>query len=542
MNKLKILIWDDLCHEAEKMRDHLSPIIMVNGWDMDVDINCKPYTDFFNSVLQKKHTEYDLLILDCIEGADNEIASQALKALKKLNSTIKVIVTSSFQPRNFETLPSHYHENLCKAILKTPFQSNNDPNRAEVVISEMMGIEANQWYLTKKINLIYSIKNINLICLIESIGGDKVLRQIVLQIISLFKIDIEQNKFEIHAITQGKSGAVVFKLIITDNVGNTNSLLLKVSNSKEALIKELNKSKNEYTNILSKYRIQYKFDKPITLNEKLFFIISEYIDDSVTLKNIIIEDKLNLRSITLIEKLMLSCMSPLYLKRRITSAISQISSDIIQIFDIKRFSYLLMACHDLDILIKDFNIEKEFFSYEEFIEQSKIFYVKDNLKRTIIHGDFHGNNILVDTNNDIIILDPPEMNFERHWAEDICLLIADLFAYGIDYNNKEFFGIKKINEWIETGKSLINGVKLKSNLTNKGLIESLIWLVDEVNLKKIFNRYYEKWEFHLSLSMSFLRLSYKQDQLPPGKRAACLLIGIEAFKLAKKSFDDSKKE
>ena len=52
-----------------------------------------------------------------------------------------------------------------------------------------------------------------------------------------------------------------------------------------------------------------------------------------------------------------------------------------------------------------------------------------------------------------------------------------------------------------------------------------------------FNKWFEVWEFQLSLVIEFLRLSYKSNQLPPGKRAACMLIAFDGFAEVKKSYE-----
>lgn len=529
MNKIKVLIWDDRKNEAQKMGNTLESIKTAHKWPLDHQIMHCNY-QFFHQYLQDKHADYDLLIIDCMDKKQN-VATQALKMLKNLNSNLNVIITSLYQPEEFELLPELYDKKRCQAILKNSLQSPNHPQYMEKVIAEMFELQINQEGITDNIQLTID-DEIYLKYLVEVIGGEKIIKQLILNLKEHLKYN-SSSKFILKSLSQGLSGAIVFCLIIKDQNGNSTYKFLKLSNKKESILDELNKSRNEYGEIPQKYVITYlSSDTPIRFKD-YYIVLAGLINKSMTLRKYIIEDRTGNKSVKILNELMIKCLRTLYHRRIITSS-DQTLHTILKLLDLRRLAFLSASNEELNRLIGETNVINKILELKKEVKDNSVFYQKDNLKNTLIHGDLHSNNIILDASENIFIIDPANMKTD-HWSRDICMLIVDIFAYHFDINSVEYFATKKIKRWKELGVNIIKNIKIPNDGKNAAAIASINWLSNKENLKKIFSDFFEPWEFQMSLGVEFLRASYRTN-LPAGKRAACLLIGAASFSISEKSY------
>lgn len=532
MSRKHILIWDNHPNEANKIENSLKSVMKVHDWDISITKYFTPYTEF-HEILLRDHSSFDLLIVDCMENEDI-VANQALSALKRINSNIKVIVTSIYQPELFETLPDKYHKDKCKAILKTILLSDDKERGIEAILSELLYLNKNSEGITRSIQINID-DNIYLNYLVEMLGGIPSIKQIIMGLSENLGYDINSSKFHIKAISQGLSGAVVFNLGIEDNNQNYKYRFIKISSNKNLIINELSKIKAEYQNIPENYKLTYLNTDPIRVNN--YYILTAILaENSFSIRKYLISDTNGGSSIELINELMNECLAHLYHKNKRLTSNGQILHSILSVMDVKRISFLNVAIQELELLIgKNDDLIIEIKSLSKLMEKTDTFYERDNFKNIIIHGDLNGNNILVNEKNKLFLIDPTNMIID-HWARDISRLIVDLFAYGIDLDTKEYYGISNINTWKELGIKIVKGIPINSNYSKPGIIKSINWLSENNNLAKVFKELYEPWEFQLTLGLEFLRISYKQDTLPAGKRASCLLIGKEAIGIAKFSY------
>lgn len=536
MDEIKrILIWDDKNIEAARIKGCVETYKTVHNWPLTIEAKSDKFKDFLE-YLRSNQNNFDLLIMDCLEGG-HEVITQALDTLKVLNSDINVVaitMDSMKMGSQFTDLFTRYPK--CRSVYKSLFYNPTNPDSCENVLSDMLGLKKTKQGITSNINL--SIEpDLYLEYIIQSLGGLHVLNQLILKLKDELKLNIAANKFEIESLSQGLSGAIVLKLIIKDEFGNNSNYFIKLSSDRETLDRELYNVVRNFDYIPSKYRLKYKINKPISINDKFFALVAELVIDSFSIRKVIVKDNDGDISLKIIKELMNECMKVFYNRNRTISGNTHIVHDIMGVFNNRRLSFLQLSIKELEVFLNKNDIIKDINKYKSSSEPGMTFFSKENLKKRLVHGDFHGNNILVSKNGDIVIIDPADINTD-HWSRDICLLIVDLFAHGIDADSKEYFGISNINKWKTLGLKIVQNKNIKNNGKNNGVVASINWLTNINNLNNIFGDLFELWEFQLSLGVEFLRIAYKQDQLPAGKRAACLLIGKEAFKFADKTYSN----
>jgi thiamine kinase-like enzyme len=458
--------------------------------------------------------------------------------LNTIGSDLKVIITSGYSPDGFEKLPDEYGREKCRAILKAQLLSDTDPKRMEVVVAELLNLKADHSGKTKRIKLDpVAEDDIYLKYLIESIGGETAVKELILTLQKELKYDIDASHFTINSLNQGLSGAMVFNLVVLDSNNNPTYKFIKLSKDKNSLNNELAKVRSQYYKISTNYTLSYSNNEPILFKD-YYVIVATLVEKSISLRKKIFEDKNGDLSIRIISELATTCLKELYQKQRLKNIPEQIVHSILKVFDTRRIAFLNMADEELKILTGKINIVQEIEKLKKVVTDSSIFYEKDNLKNTLVHGDLHSNNVIISENNKLFIVDPANMN-QDHWSRDICMLIVDLFAYGIDVDTKEYFGID-LTKWTDMGKNILNNQEIENGGINPSIVASINWLINKENLNDIFSNLFELWEYQLSLGIEFLRASYKSDTLPAGKRAACLLIGKEALNFAKQTYKDLK--
>lgn len=537
MSEINVIIWDDMKHEAEDIKDCLKPLSTANGWGMKIDIKYCTYTSF-QEFLEKSHDSYKLLILDCLEEGRGNIALRALRMLSTIGSNLKVIITSGYRPEGFEKLPDEYGREKCRAILKAQLLSDTDPKRMEMVVAELLNLKADHHIRTNRIKFDPVNENdIYLKYLVESIGGETAIKELILMLQKDLKYDIDTSHFTINSLSQGLSGAMVFNLVILDSNNNPTCKFIKLSKDKNSVNNELSKVRSEYYKIPPNYTLSYINNEPILFKD-YYVIVATLVEKSISLRKKIFEDINGDLSVRIISELATTCLKELYQKQRLENIPEQIVHSILKVFDTRRIAFLNMSNEGLEILTGKINIVQEIEELKKVVTDSSIFYEKNNFKNTLVHGDLHSNNVIISENNKLFIVDPANMN-QDHWSRDICMLIVDLFAYGIDVDTKEYFGID-LTKWIDMGKKMINNQEIENGGINPSIVASINWLTNKENLNDIFANLFELWEYQLSLGMELLRASYKSDTLPAGKRATCLIIGKEALNFAKQTYKDLK--
>lgn len=532
---IKLLIWDDNDAEAARIKGCVETYKTVHNWPLTIEAKSDEFKDFLQ-YLRKNHKNFDLLIMDCLEGG-HEVITQALDTLNVLKSDINVVaitIDSMKMGHQFTDLYTRYSK--CRSVYKSLFYSPTKPDSCENVLSDMLGLHKTKYGITTNITL--SIEpDLYLEYIIQSLGGVHVLSQLILELKDELNLDVVTNDFKIESLSQGLSGAIVLKLTIKDEAGNNSNWFLKISRDRDSLVRELDNVTTKFDSIPAKYRLNYKVTKPVSINDKFFALVAELATDSSSIRKAIVTDNSGDSSLKIIKELMNDCMKLFYESKRKISGSTHIVHDIMDVFNNRRLSFLQISIKELEVFLNENDIIKDINKYKGSSEPGMTFFSKENLKKRLVHGDFHGNNILVSKNGDIVIIDPADIKTD-HWSRDICLLIVDLFAHGIDADSKEYFGISNINKWKKLGLKIVQNKNIKNNGKNNGVVASINWLTNINNLNNIFGDLFELWEFQLSLGVEFLRIAYKQDQLPAGKRVACLLIGKEAFKFADKTYSN----
>jgi thiamine kinase-like enzyme len=545
MNEKKILIWDDEKDEAEAITSRVKNCIANNAWPIKIRTTFGPYIDF-EKLLRDEHSNYDLLIMDCLEGRKRKkVIKNALDLLQDKNlKVIALTVDSYIVGDDYMNLGNTYH--FCKPVFKAEFYAPTDQNSCENVISEALQLKKNKKGITYEIQLNLEL-DIFLNHLIHVLGGDEMLKLMIYEGGRLDYFTIVDNTVDIESLNQGLSGAIVLKVQYhTANQSRANRFV-KISANNENLIGELLKSKNGYINHFpSEYTMPYLNNHPIKFSD-YYFNIAVLFDKSTSYRNFLQKNSNSHRLLPIVKECMLNCFKKVYEVECQPSIIKNKTLSILEIFNHDRIAFLKRSTKELKLLTEDQS--KIVGSLSDIIHNyntTSEFYTNEIAKYVWTHGDLHGNNILINAKDEnsedkdtIKIIDPANIDV-AHWSRDICMLIVDIFAYGIDVEEKEFYGINYISKWKEMGVLIVKNQPISNNQNNRGVVDILNWLTNIDNLKTIFpNNVFSIWEFQLSLSVEFLRMSYKQDQLPPGKRAACLLIGVEAFNIALVSFNNN---
>lgn len=543
MNNKSILIWDDDTDAADQLNASVSRSLDENDWKMKVVKKDGKFKDFYSELVDN-YENFQLLILDCYETVDNSsnfVIEQVLSFLNnKLNKPFVIAVSSNEsivkKDNRFNTLPNRY--NFCK---KTCLKNDFD-EQCEKILSEVLDLQIDRSGLTNNIHLTIE-ENILLNSIVDSLGGEKILKLLIYEGQKLNEFPLEVKDFTINRANQGLSGAINILIEYEFDRGLKTLSFVKIS-------RDFNKISYEYTNFKINFKKYFPPEYIIPYNSKpikfdnFYFIQSKIFENSISFREYYRDanSDINKNIKVILMEISLSCLREAY-KKTCNQIKENIKSSIFNIFNNSRIAYLNNAFNELKVLI---NIENgtinRIFNTSNSKQSLSEFYTNEKPKTVMLHGDFHSNNILInkdygiDGNDEIRIIDPANVGI-GHWSRDVCMLLVDMFAFGIDAGSAEYFGISLINEWVTIGNTMVENKEIKNGNKNGGLVDAINWLTDIKNLKDIFG--FEKfpiWEYQLSLCMEFLRISYKQDQLPPGKRAACLMIGVNAYKTALNSF------
>ena len=538
MTKIKIIHWDD------EKDEHIDMMVILRRAFSEEDYEYQFYHSSIDELIKRlinDHEPFDLLILDLLDKEGNLVANKLLKQLRIEHNVI--VLTQSADYNVHRKLEDHLITVNFDKVYKIDAKEN--PSKFLIPLIE------------KKTRL----KRIQNSALILNWEKDDILTDYQISIVTEEHLvnllteylnfnrekyrDIKTN-VRINPLVSGFSGALVFQVeFFFESTGSIN-ILLKVDKIKSNLTNELKLANGAiYQQINLDYRLEY--DDNILTSEKenscWYALTSTFISEGETLKRKILRDgdfdKIEELIITLFDK----CLSNVYLKNIKTIQADTIVyplKDLMNILTNRKKAFILNTIKEISVLSDEISESKvrDIFKFPDGKKALSSVENKSYNKMVLAHGDMHGNNIMVSKDGQIKIIDPANMDY-GHWARDLCMLIVDLFAYGIDYENKQYFGIVRINAWRKMGNCLFEGTEIKNNNKNKVVCKVLSNLTNKqyIKTKLGFNEWYEDWEFQLSFVIEFLRISYKSNQLPAGKRAACMLIAFDGFEKAQKSYE-----
>lgn len=555
MIKKKILIWDDIQKQLNSLERLVLKSMEENEWDFDISTSSKSFDEEFLPFLKSNYRSFDLLIMDAYEETNpNEksfVIEEALSTLSVLPSMkLKVIAVSMNQSilsddNSFRKLGNDY--SFCIPVLKLDFKEKTSEKSCEKLLAKVFNLEITKSGLTRDISTQIE-PDIFLNHQIGILGGYHTLKQMIYEGKQHNTFLALDNSYKIEGLSQGLSGAIVIKIQFTNLKGSTSYRFVKISSNYDKLYGEYMKSINEYIEYFpQEYAIPY-INAPIKF-ANYYFLEAKLFENSTSLRKFIQDNSDSDIILVLLKEIMTECFAEVYSK-----SCEQLKEDkttcILKIFKSNRLAFLKTAIKELDCLVGDqIEIVNKLSNIINNYTFESDFYTSDSPHYKIVHNDLHGNNILINKINqgapikkNIKIIDPANIDV-NHWSRDICMLIVDIFAFGIDADKAEFFGITRIDDWKKMGELIIQNSAIDNGGNNKGVVDAINWLSNVDILKSIFPfKEFTIWEFQLSLCVEFLRISYKQDQLPPGKRAACLLIGVEAYRVALESFKKFKEE
>lgn len=161
----------------------------------------------------------------------------------------------------------------------------------------------------------------------------------------------------------------------------------------------------------------------------------------------------------------------------------------------------------------------------------------------IVHGDFHGRNVLVVGMADRSVprvIDLASMG-RAIWPTDLVRLFCDVFVSGWDSGTKSY-------EWSELGNwaRLMDKLKVEggafgdeetSDTPNRPVAFALDWLKQQkLAIAHLPEESYHQAEFALCLAVEFLRASYRDRDMPAPKRALGLIAGNALLQEANELF------
>ena len=537
MTKIKIIHWDD----QESIKTDVMVLLRRNFREEDYEYQF--FDSSIDELIQRLITEkesFDLLLLDLLDKKGDLVAT---KLLKQLHPEHNVIVLTQHAG---DKVQLELDDPLIKVKFEKAYKCDliRDSDKFLIpLIKKKTGLKRKQ---DSTLELNWDEKDI-LTNYQISIVTEEHLVNLLTEYLNITKEkyhDIKQN-VRINPLVSGFSGALVFQVeFFFESTGSIN-ILLKVDKIKSNLTNELKLAKgSRYQQINLDYRLEY--DDTILISEKedscWYALTSTFILEGETLKHRILRDgdfdKIKELILTLFDK----CLSNVYstnIKKIQPEAIVYPLKDLMNILTNKKKAFILNTVKELSVLSNEISESKvrDIFNFPDGKKALSSVENRSYNKLVLAHGDMHGNNIMVSKDGQIKIIDPANMDHD-HWARDLCMLIVDLFAYGIDYENKQYFGIVRINTWRKMGNCLFEGTEIKNNNKNKVVCKVLSNLTNKqyIKTKLGFNEWYEDWEFQLSLVIEFLRISYKSNQLPAGKRAACMLTAFDGFEKAQTSY------
>lgn len=532
MNKYKILHWDDDPDYAVDMEFLLQKFFYAD--DYEYEFSSAPIEEFEKKLFGDNPAHFDLLILDLLDETQSKTPA-GIKILKRLDKDKKVFIIT-------QAATEYINKELKDGMIKvSPTIQTKvlDKDDYMPIIQELTGLKKKPEH---ELNINWDEKNITANYQVSLLTKDH-LNELILAHLNAKNIKAaDTTSVVVKPLVSGYSGALVFQVTIATKSG-ISDLLLKADRIKSNLKTELEYSQSpyHYEKIPEHYTIRYA-ENILTSTASTphwFALTARFIKDGQTLKKTIISGSSeNVKA--LLQDLFAQCLTSMYSdteKQYDNSERIFRLKEVLAVLNERKKAFILNTAEELKHLLPEKNgdaveIIKNIFKYADDETAIDIRENKSYNKTVLVHGDLHGNNIMVSKNNQLKIIDPANMKPD-HWTRDICMLAVDLFAYGLDADNKEYFGINNIEEWRKKGMKMFKGGKIAEDQTP--LYDALNILSNHETIKKElgFDKWFDIEEFQLALIIEFLRVSYKSNQLPPGKRAACLLIAMDGFNLLK---------
>lgn len=526
--KYKIIHWDD----DEIMKSFVDGTVRTILEDFNCVVEKSEFCDLPKSYIELvKSEKYDFIILD-ISDESNDIGFELLNETISIYKNKIPFLIFSRHPRVLEKIEEFKKENDLNIIFLDKGK-RGDP-RYHQIVKEKLKLLLNLTFSNIKLTTENDFQTQSAV---NTVGFQN-LQTIISEYLN-YKNLIKRDNVNLRSIAPGYSGAYVLELQF-----ESVSKLLKISHDKSAILEEYKNLEYFSTFLPSPLKVDYERINPNDLScEGWYSIIYEFASYSTTLFNFLLknqdEEKIN--------KILSNLFSDgklfkLYCQEEISDSITE---NILGDLNSTRAMYIKNSIKVLSPILHKYSklfdndvidsiIEKHFYKN---ISKEKI--GKPSSTKILSHGDLHSNNILINSEEFPIIIDPGNINY-KHWSFDISRLLVDIFIRGFEFNSLQYFDIKSIKKdfLISDRIMLRNPIKLDTeNLSNNGFVIAINWITR--NIEKLFGKYFSEWEFQLGLGVEFLRTSYKSQSLPPNKRVVALLAACEAIRKANKSLKNA---
>jgi len=149
------------------------------------------------------------------------------------------------------------------------------------------------------------------------------------------------------------------------------------------------------------------------------------------------------------------------------------------------------------------------------------------------HGDLHGRNVLVDSRNHVVLLDPADSAM-LHWSADWARLTVDLLLSGIasDPRAHEW---ALIGSWRAAADALVRGAAVPETEALPVPARTAVnWLRTEAPplFTGVGDGVPSEWELRLGLTAELLRGSYRREELPAPLRVVALVAALDGIEAA----------
>jgi CheY-like chemotaxis protein len=571
---MKIFHYDDHEDDLQLISRHFNK--MTERLGVKLEVTCESSIKKTFDILEKE--SFDLIILDMVDQRDNsETGLKIIDYLKEHDRMDPVLIYTSIDrsskdytlridryPHIVDYLNKSEDPDIIRRVFRDFLESNG-------FIPKIYGYDKDDYEFKAEM---YNIGEKDIISILQRIKM-KILENEKKQI---FPLDKENRIFILNKATKGMSGASIFKVEYKLN-GNSKSFLLKVSKNKENIRKEL-QNIGEYKKLDHRLRLDYNYGfQPKELEtENISAICIECENNAITLFDWLYLKKENSDKIK-IEKF----FNDLYYSYNLNDFYSDNKSTdpkkinyIFEKLGDERITFIKKTIHELEPIWKfDKNDEKRktfientipnqeyildgdnikiiyekcfndllFHHSYEHIDKNNIHNKNINEKELILcHGDFHARNILVSNSELPSIIDTGGFGYD-YWSTDIARLIVHLFLEGFDYDTYEFYSIESQIARFKIAKEIIiDGRIVTDSLEqrNLGFAYAINWLLD--NVENIYGEISTTWEFQFNLGLEFLKFSYKNLILPPGKRVLALMAACESVRQANTTLGELSKK
>ncbi len=492
----------------------------------NVNVNIK--TEDFEKSFQEIENCYDLLILDLHDNRSSKPNKNSGIDILHQNELQLKIPTVVYSSKNndvqfFEDDNKKKYSSFIKLIPKK-FNSYNN------LIEFVKGIIINK-IPTEEYYQLYNENDVSLRLNIERIGH----KHFNFILYSIF--EQSNSVITVEPMPSGWSGAVLFKLLI-----ETDSFVLKLSKDIEALKNEHQKSIEFYGSFPDQLTISIKKDDYYSFDESVVGFLIKNIENSTTLLSYILkhEDVLGIKKVLNEIYTSDNSLSNHY-KKRIDKNNKKDWSAIFEKINNGKIKWVKQNYNDLKPIITIFYKEISVNNFERICIDNKYEKLNKNelldetFKKHLVlsHGDFHANNILVQGERPFII-DTGALGYQ-HWALDISRLITSIFILGLDRDTVNYYDLNRIPYYIETGKKIISKepIIIKEDDENKNALIAINWLLE--NIEEIYKTQFSLFEFQLGLMKEFLQVSYRNETIPPNKRALALILADVCLNKANKN-------